>query len=232
MRDFALAPPTVSSLTGGLADSVFETAAQNPTLPLLARRTDPSSGTWEEVTAVEVRDQVVELAKGLIASGISPGHRVAIMARTRYEWTVLSYALWAVGAEIVPIYPTSSRDQVEWILKDSGCVAVVVEDEQAVMTVGSVCGGLPQLRHVWQLDAGALQDLVERGAFVPFTTVDSMRRIVLPDSTAAVTYTSGTTGHPLGCALSHRNLASPCDTLLAGWGHTVIPPGEQQGTVL
>ncbi|MFJ9536175.1 AMP-dependent synthetase/ligase [Streptomyces sp. NPDC101225] len=232
MRDFALAPPTVSSLTGGLADSVFETAAQDPTLPLLARRTDPSSTTWEEVTAVEVRDQVVELAKGLIASGISPGHRVAIMARTRYEWTVLSYALWAVGAEIVPIYPTSSRDQVEWILKDSGCVAVVVEDEQAVMTVGSVCGGLPQLRHVWQLDAGALEDLVERGAFVPFTTVDSMRRIVLPDSTAAVTYTSGTTGHPLGCALSHRNLASPCDTLLAGWGHTVIPPGEQQGTVL
>jgi long-chain acyl-CoA synthetase len=232
MRDFALAPPSVSSLTGGLADSIFETAALNPTLPLLARRTDPSSTTWEEVTAVEVRDQVVDLAKGLIACGISPGHRVAVMARTRYEWTVLSYALWAVGAEIVPIYPTSSRDQVEWILRDAGCVAVVVEDEQAVMTVGSVCGVLPQLRHVWQLDAGALEDLVQRGTYIPLATVESMRRIVLPDSTAAVSYTSGTTGHPLGCALSHRNLASPCDTLLAGWGHTVIPPGETQATVL
>ncbi|WP_416976096.1 AMP-binding protein, partial [Streptomyces sp. 4F14] len=113
-RDLGLAPPTATSLIGGLADSVFETAAINPTLPMLARRPTPSSPVWEEVTAVELRDEVTDIAKGLIASGISPGHRVAIMARTRYEWTVLSYALWAVGAEVVPIYPTASRDQVEW----------------------------------------------------------------------------------------------------------------------
>ena len=232
MRNVALAPPSVAPLSGGLADSIFDTAAVTPTLPLLARRVDPASAPWEEVTAVEVRDEVVDLAKGLIASGISPGHRVAIMARTRYEWTVLSYALWAVGAEVVPIYPTASRDQVEWMLRDSGCVAVVVEDEQAVMTVGSVCGSLSGLRHVWQLDAGALGELAERGRFIPLTTVDSLRRIVLPDSTAAVTYTSGTTGRPLGCALTHRNLASPCDTLLAGWGHTVLPPDGGQASVL
>ncbi|MET9835394.1 AMP-dependent synthetase/ligase [Streptomyces sp. NPDC006385] len=232
MRDLGLAPPTVTTLTGGLADSVFETAALYPTLPMLARRPDPSSATWEEVTAVELRDEVTDVAKGLIAFGISPGHRVAIMARTRYEWTVLSYALWTVGAEVVPIYPTASRDQVAWILRDAECVAVVVEDEQAVMTVGSVCGSLPRLRHVWQLDAGGLDQLVERGAFIPLATVESLRRIVLPDSTAVVSYTSGTSGRPLGCALSHRGLASPCDTLLAGWGHTVIPPGEQQGSVL
>ncbi|MXM66083.1 AMP-binding protein [Streptomyces sp. HUCO-GS316] len=231
MRDFALAPPTVSHLTGGLADSLFETAALDPTRPLLARRPEGSSAEWEEITAVELRDEVADLAKGLIASGISPGNRVAIMARTRYEWTVLSYALWAVGAEIVPVYPTSSRDQVEWILRDAGCVAVVVEDEQAVMTVGSVCATLPRLRHVWQLDAGALDQLVERGRFIPPATVDSLRRIVLPDSTAVIAYTSGTSGHPLGCALSHRGLASPCDVLLEGWGHTAAPPG-QQGAVL
>lgn len=225
MRDFALAPPSASHSTGGLADSVFDMATRNPTLPMIARRTETSG--WEEVTAVELRDEVVDLAKGLIASGISPGHRVAIMARTRYEWTVLSYALWAVGAEVVPIYPTASRDQVEWILRDADCVAVVVEDEQAVMTVGSVCANLPRLRHVWQLDAGALQDLVERGEFIPIATVESLRRIVLPDSTAVVAYTSGTTGHPMGCALSHRGLASPCDTLLAGWGHITAPPGQQ-----
>ncbi|MET9387779.1 AMP-dependent synthetase/ligase [Streptomyces sp. NPDC002928] len=228
MRDFALAPPATPPLTGGLADSVFDTAARNPALPLLARRRDASaSAAWEEVTAVEVRDAVVDLAKGLIASGISPGARVAIMARTRYEWTVLSHALWAVGAEVVPIHPSSSRDQVEWMLRDSGCVGVVVEDEQSVMTVGSVCAGLPMLRHVWQLDAGALEQLVERGEFIPLTTVDSLRRIVLPDSTAVVAYTSGTSGRPMGCALSHRSLASPCDTLLEGWGHTAAPPGEQ-----
>ncbi|MCL6670220.1 MULTISPECIES: AMP-dependent synthetase/ligase [Streptomyces] len=232
MRDVALAPPTVSPLTGGLADSIFDTAALDPTLPLLARRADPASPTWEEVSAVEVRDQVVDLAKGLVASGISPGHRVAIMARTRYEWTVLSHALWTLGAEVVPLYPTSSREQVEWVLRDAGCVAVVVEDEQAVMTVGSVCGALPRLRHVWQLDAGAMDDLVARGRLIPLATVESLRRIVLPDSTAAISYTSGTTGRALGCALSHRNLASACDTLLTGWGHTVIPPGERQASVL
>ncbi|ANS62652.1 long-chain-fatty-acid-CoA ligase [Streptomyces lincolnensis] len=231
MRDVALAPPSTAPLTGGLADSVFETADRSPTLPVLARRRETSPSVWEEVTAVELRDEVVDLAKGLIASGISPGHRVAIMARTRYEWTVLGYALWTVGAEVVPIHPTASRDQVEWFLKDSGCVAVVVEDEQAVMTVGSVCASLPRLRHVWQLDAGALQELVARGEFIPLATVDSLRRIVLPDSTAVIAYTSGTTGHPLGCALSHRGLASPCDTLLAGWRQTTAPPGEQ-GSVL
>lgn len=227
MRDFALAPPAVPSLTGGLADSIFETADRSPALRVLARRPDPASATWEAVTAIELRDQVVDLAKGLIASGISPGQRVAMMARTRYEWTVLAYALWTVGAEVVPIPPASSRDQVEFILRDSGCVGVVVEDEQTVMTVGSVCATLATLRHVWQLDAGALEQLVVRGGDVPLATVDSLRRIVMPDSTAVVAYTSGSSGRPLGCALSHRGLASPCDTLLAGWGHTAARPGEQ-----
>ncbi|WP_037676775.1 long-chain fatty acid--CoA ligase [Streptomyces griseus] len=227
MRDLALAPPAVPPLTGGLADSVFDTADRDPSLPVLARRPHPASTTWQEITAIELRDQVVDLAKGLIASGISPGRRVAVMARTRYEWTVLAYALWAVGAEVVPIPPTSSRDQVEWILRDSGCVGVVVEDEQTVMTVGSVCATLPSLGHVWQLDAGALEQLAARGEDVPLATVDSLRRIVMPDSTAVVAYTSGATGRPLGCALSHRSLASPCDTLLAGWGRTAARPGEQ-----
>ncbi|MET7684997.1 AMP-dependent synthetase/ligase [Streptomyces sp. NPDC005423] len=227
MRDFALAPSVTSSLTGGLADTVFETAEAEPALAVVARRPDPASPAWEEVTAVELRDEVVAVAKGLIASRISPGNRVAIMSRTRYEWTVLSHALWTVGAEVVPIHPTSSREQVEWMLRDAGCVAVVVEDEQGIMTVGTVCAALPLLRHVWQLDAGALDQLTERGTYIPLATVDSLRRIVLPDSTAVIAYTSGTTGDPLGCALSHRNLASPCDTLLAGWGHIAALPGEQ-----
>ncbi|MER6566035.1 AMP-dependent synthetase/ligase [Streptomyces sp. NPDC001093] len=227
MRDVALAPAVAPPLTGGLADSVFDTAELSPTLPVLAHRVDSAATGWQEVTAVELRDEVVDLAKGLIAAGISPGHRVALMSRTRYEWTVFSHALWAVGAEIVPVHPASSRDQVEWILRDAGCVAVVVEDEQGVMTVGTVCAGLPRLRHVWQLDAGAVPELVERGQVVPYTTVESLRRIVLPDATAAVVYTSGTSGRPQGCALSHRSLAYPCDTYLAGWKHTAAPPGEQ-----
>lgn len=232
MRDVALAPAAVPPLTGGLADRVFENAERMPTLPVLARRPDPASGAWEEVTAVELRDEVVDLAKGLVAAGISPGHRVALMARTRYEWTLFAVALWTVGAEVVPIHPTSSRDQVEWILRDAGCVAVVVEDEQGVMTVGTVCALLPRLKHVWQLDAGAPAQLARQGALIPLTTVESLRRIVLPDSTAVIAYTSGTSGRPLGCALSHRSLAYPCDTLLAGWAHTAAPPGEQPSVLV
>ncbi|MGP2441789.1 AMP-dependent synthetase/ligase [Streptomyces sp. JW3] len=231
MRDSAPAPWAASPPTGGLADRLFETAARNPALPLLARRADRGSDGWREVTAVEVRDEVVELAKGLIATGIAPGERVAVMARTRYEWTVLAYALWTVGAEVVPVHPASSRDQVGWMLRDAGCVAVVVEDERCVMTVGSVCASLPALRHVWQLDAGAPAELTARGVDVPAATVDSMRRIVLPEATAVVAYTSGTSGRALGCALSHRALAAPCDVLLEGWGATAAPAGEQ-GSVL
>ncbi|WP_159662436.1 AMP-dependent synthetase/ligase [Streptomyces mexicanus] len=226
MTDVALALPTAPPLTGGLADSVFATAEARPDLPVLARRTGPDGG-WQRVSAAALREEVSALARGLVAAGIAPGHRVAVMARTRYEWTVLSYALWAVGAQVVPVYPSSSRGQVEWILRDAGCVAVVVEDEQGAMTVGSVCAALPRLRHVWQLDAGALEQLVADGAAVPPTTVESLRRIVAPEATAVIAYTSGTGGRALGCALSHRALASPCDTLLAGWGHTAAPPGEQ-----
>lgn len=228
MQTFRTSAPLVAPLvTGGLADSLFETASRDPGLPLVARRPDPAADTWTQVSAVELRDEVVGFAKGFVASGIQPGNRIAIMARTRYEWTVLSLALWTVGAEVVPIYPTSSRDQVQWILGDADCAGVVVEDALGAMTVGSVCAGLPGLRHVWQLDDGSLELLVERGASVPEPTVDSLRRIVLPDSTAVIAYTSGTTGRPKGCALSHRGLASPCDTLLAGWRQTTAPPGVQ-----
>ncbi|GHH85861.1 AMP-dependent synthetase/ligase [Streptomyces capitiformicae] len=227
MSNFGIAPPVARVMAGGLADALFETAHRDPALPQIARRDASAPDTWTQVSAAEVRDEVVDLAKGLVASGIRPGNRVAVMARTRYEWTVLGFALWSVGAEIVPIYPTSSRDQVEWILRDAACVGVVVEDEQGVMTVGSVCAQLPLLRHVWQMDDGSLARLVEAGRDVPDATVDSLRRIVMPDSTAVIAYTSGTTGHPRGCALSHRGLASPCDVLLAGWRHTAAAPGQQ-----
>ncbi|MFI0960306.1 AMP-dependent synthetase/ligase [Streptomyces sp. NPDC021080] len=227
MHQSHLSAPPAAPTQGGLADSLRETALNTPDLPQLARRAEGRSGDWVQVTAAELWDEVVDVARGFVRSGIRPGDRVAIMARTRYEWTVLSYALWSVGAEIVPVYPTSSHEQVAWILQDARCVGVVVEDEQGIMTVGSACATLPFLRHVWQLDAGAMAQLVERGRTIPATAVDSLRRIVLADSTAIVAYTSGTTGQPKGCALSHRSLASPCDTLLEGWRQTAAPPGTQ-----
>ncbi|WP_320785215.1 AMP-dependent synthetase/ligase [Streptomyces sp. CRN 30] len=225
MQPFSTAPPATPP-TGSLAGALFDRAGREPGLPMIARRPD-GAGPWTRLSAAEVRAEVTGLAKGLVTSGIRPGSRIAIMARTRYEWTLFSLALWTVGAEVVPVHPTSSRDQVEWILGDARCVGVVVEDEQGAMTVGSVCGRLPRLRHVWQLDDGAAARLTEGGALLPDTAVDSLRRIVPPDSTAVIAYTSGTGGRPKGCVLTHRNLADPCDTLLAGWGHTAAPPGVQ-----
>lgn len=227
MQSFRTAPTPTDSFpfAGGLADSLYETASRDPALPLIARPSD--DGSWTEMTAAEVRDEVSALAKGLVASGIRPGNRIAVMSRTRHEWTLLSLALWAVGGEVVPVHPTSSREQVEWILRDAECVGVVVEDEQGAMTVGSVCAGLTRLQHVWQLDDGSLDRLRQHGAEVSETTVDSLRRIVMPDSTAVIAYTSGTTGYAKGCALSHRSIASPIDTMLEGWRHTTAPPGVQ-----
>lgn len=228
LRDFSL-PPLVETLaTGSLADSVFEVAERTPELLQLSRRTGgPGGDEWVPVTASRFRDEVVGLAKGLLAEGIRLGERVAVMSRTRYEWTLFSYALWSIGAEVVPVYPTSSADQVRWILSNTQVVAIVVEHEDHAMTVGAACDGLPLLRAMWQLDSGCVERLTERGRHVPETVVHRHRRAVGPRSVAAITYTSGTTGQPRGCVITHANLAVECDTLYTGWKDILAEPGEQ-----
>ena len=213
MREYsvpALAPPL---RTGGLADSVFAVAAEDPGLVQLSRRTE--DGSWQDVTALQFRDQVVAIAKGLLHQGIRFGDRVALMSRTRYEWTLLDYALWTIGAQPVPVYPTSSAEQLRWILADSQAVACVVEHEDHAMTVGSVCDALPNLRSIWQLDSGALRALALAGRGVDDELVHRHREAVSPESVATVIYTSGTTGRPKGCVLSHGNFAAETDNLVA-----------------
>ncbi|WP_314173421.1 AMP-dependent synthetase/ligase [Streptomyces winkii] len=229
MRDYSL-PPLVEPLrSGGLADSVYELAAREPGLPQLARREsqDGSSGPWREMTAAAFATQVLKLAKGLLAEGVRFGDRVAVMTRTRHEWTLFSYALWSLGVQVVPLYPASSAEQLRWVLGDSGACAVIVEHEDHAMTVGSVVEGLPQLRHIWQLDAGCVGWLTASGRGVEDNDVHRQRWAVTPEMTAAIVYTSGTTGRPRGCVITHRNLASECDTILAGWGRLMGEPGQQ-----
>jgi long-chain acyl-CoA synthetase len=228
LRDFSL-PPLVETLaTGSLADSVYDVAERDPQLLQLSRRSSaPGGDEWLPVTASEFRDEVMGLAKGLLAEGIQLGERVAVMARTRYEWTLFSYALWSIGAQIVPVYPTSSAEQVRWILSNAQVVAIVVEHEDQAMTVGAACDGLTQLRAMWQFDSGCVQRLTERGAQVPDSMVHRHRRAVGPRSAAAITYTSGTTGRPRGCVITHANLAAECDTLYAGWKHILVEQDEQ-----
>ncbi|MGW4563984.1 AMP-dependent synthetase/ligase [Streptomyces sp. NPDC004561] len=228
MRDFSL-PPLVATLPkGGLADSVFDVAEHDPKLEQLARRdSEPDSDEWVPVTAAEFRDEVMGLAKGLLAAGIRFGERVAVMSRTRYEWTQLCYALWSIGATVVPVYPTSSADQVRWILSNAQVAAIVVEHEEHAMTVGAACDGTP-LRSIWQLDADCVGQLTAWGRDIQDAEVDRHRRAVIPESVATIAYTSGTTGlHPRGCVITHANLAAECDTLYEGWKGIISEPGEQ-----
>ncbi|MGP3948929.1 AMP-dependent synthetase/ligase [Streptomyces sp. 7N604] len=226
MRELGL-PPLVEPLkSGGLADAVYENADRSPALPQFSRREDPASPEWTPVTAAAFRQEVLDVAKGLVAEGIRFGDRVALMSRTRYEWTLFSFAVWSIGAQLVPVYPTSSSEQVHWILYDSKAAAIVVEHEDHVMTVGAVCDGLP-LRRIWQLNAGCVRELTEQGRGVPDALVLGRRASVRPQLAAAITYTSGTTGRPKGCVITHSNLAIDCDTLLAGWSSLLAEPGEQ-----
>ncbi|MBW1600528.1 long-chain fatty acid--CoA ligase [Streptomyces sp. JJ66] len=231
MRDFTVPAVVTAVPVGGLADSVFERAERQPGLPVLARK--DAAGRWQDVSALAFRDQVLAVAKGLLAEGVRFGDRVALMCRTRYEWTLLDLALWSVGAQPVPVYPTSSAEQVWWILHDAGVSAVVVESEDHAMTVGSVIGRLPLLRRLWQIDAGAEAHLVAAGAHLADSVVHRHRMALTPDTPATVLYTSGTTGRPKGCVLTHGNFMAECDTMLARYERVIRPrPAEQPTTLL
>ncbi|MBP2067364.1 AMP-dependent synthetase/ligase [Streptomyces iranensis] len=212
---------------GGLADSVYELADREPDRVQFARRDAADRDQWTPVTTAAFRDEVLALAKGLLAEGVQFGDRVALMARTRYEWTLFSYALWSVGAQVVTVYPTSSAEQVGWILAQTRAVAVVVEGEDDAMTVGAVCDALPALRSIWQMDQGCVTELWRRGAGVHDELVTERRWLVEPRCTAVICYTSGTTGRPLGCMITHANLAAECDTVFAGWSGLFAEPGQQ-----
>ncbi|MFH9466243.1 AMP-dependent synthetase/ligase [Streptomyces clavifer] len=216
---------------GGLADTVFDYAEDDPHRITLGRK--DADGQWHDVTAVAFRDEVLALAKGLIAQGVRFGDRVGLMSRTRYEWTLFDFALWTVGAQSVPVYPTSSAEQVLWMLHDAEVAAVVVEHEDHAMTIGSVIDRLPNLKRLWQLDADAVTELVEAGAQIDDEVVHRHRRAVTPDSVATLIYTSGTTGRPKGCVITHANFMFEADTMVARWAPVFRSrPGDETATLL
>jgi long-chain acyl-CoA synthetase len=186
----------------GLADVVFSRAAADPDEVMLRRRT--ADGDWQDVTSAAFRDQVSALAKGLIAAGIEPGDRVALMSRTRYEWTVADYAIWAAGAVSVPVYETSSAEQVQWIIGDSGARAAFAETDGNAQTIAGVRDRLPELGPLWRIDD--LESLIGAGAGVTDDQLRQHRVSRRAADLATIIYTSGTTGRPKGCELTHRNL--------------------------
>ena len=162
-------------------------------------------GQWRDVTWKQFGDQVAGVAKGLIASGIGAGDRVALQARTRYEWTVCDFAIWTAGAVTVPVYETSSADQVAWILSDSGATAAIVEKPEHAEAMESVRDQAPDLGPVWVMDDDAVGTLSAAGKDVADSELEARRATLKADSLATLIYTSGTTGRPKGCELTHAN---------------------------
>ncbi|MEV6006517.1 AMP-dependent synthetase/ligase [Streptomyces sp. NPDC051976] len=231
MREFTVPLLATSPQAGGLADAVFSNALQAPDQVALSHAL--ADGEWRDVTAAEFRDQVLAVAKGLLAEGVRFGDRVAIMSRTRYEWTLLDFAIWAIGAQSVPIYPTSSSEQVRWMLHDSGAVAAIVEHEDHAMTIGAAVDELPHLTRLWQLDADCVEELAQAGSLIADEVVERHRLAVTPDATATVIYTSGTTGRPKGCVLSHANFMAEADNVVARWEPVFTnKQGEEPSTLL
>ncbi|CAM5265549.1 Long-chain-fatty-acid--CoA ligase FadD15 [Streptomyces alboniger] len=172
-------PPIAPPVThGSLADLPFDNADAAPEHRVLSRRTE--DGNWEHVTAAQFAEQVLALAKGMIAEGLTPGDRIAVMARTIYEWTLLDFAAWAAGLVTVPIYPTSSVFQTRWILQDSGAVALVTEHASQAAALGPELNRLPDLSHMWIIEKGHLERLAELGQPVPDQEVDVRRGMLGP----------------------------------------------------
>ncbi|MBY8857410.1 long-chain fatty acid--CoA ligase [Nocardia sp. CA2R105] len=197
---------------GNLTDLIERNVERFPDLAVISRKVD---GRWQDVTAVEFLTEVAAVAKGLIANGIQLGDRVAIISRTRYEWTLLDFAIWCAGAVTVPVYETSSAEQVRWIVSDSGAVAIFTEADRHTTVVDGLRDQLPKLTHIWQIDAGAIATLTQDGSGVTDATVLDRRKAVTADALATIVYTSGTTGRPKGCQLTHRNFLAELGNITA-----------------
>ncbi len=213
MREFTVPVEYTVPHAANLTDPVWRNADEAPASVAISRRLD---GAWREVTAAAFRDDVVAVAKGLVAAGIQPGDRVGLMARTCYEWTLVDYALWAAGAITVPIYETSSAEQARWILGDSGAAACVVGSAAHTALVEGLRGEMDGLGPVWEIDAGGVDALRAGGCEVPDGEIAARRTALRADDVATIIYTSGTTGRPKGCVLTHRNLLFDVGNSLPG----------------
>jgi long-chain acyl-CoA synthetase len=209
-----------------LTDAVVGNAAEHPNRVVFDRKID---GTWQPVTAQQFADEVSAVAAGLIASGIEAGERVCIMSSTRYEWTLLDYAIWTAGAVPVPIYETSSAEQVQWIVSDSGAVAIFVESSAHRGSYDEVSASLSAVRQVWSIDDGAIEELLTAGKGIREDEIEQRRRTLAPASLATIIYTSGTTGRPKGCELTHHNFLFDATSTTEGLEDLF---GKDQSTLL
>ncbi|WP_137876221.1 long-chain fatty acid--CoA ligase [Rhodococcus sp. Q] len=223
MREYATAPNFTIGDDDAIVRTVYRHAQQTPDLVLFSR---PDGDVWVDVTAAEFADLVTGVAKGLIQGGVQSGDRVILMSSTRFEWTLLDFAIWAVGAVSVPVYDSSSADQVRWIVDDSGANVAIVEKPSQVGSFEST--GV----RVLQIDDAAIDTLLASGTDLDDAAVEQRMSALRADDLASLVYTSGTTGRPKGCELTHRNFLSEVRGILAASIGEVAQPGNRMLTFL
>lgn len=206
-----------------ISDLLVERVRTTPDRPLFAV---PENGGWRDISASDFQSAVIALAKGFVAAGIQPGEKVGFLARTTYEWSLVDFALFYAGAVMVPIYETSSPAQIQWILEDSGAIALLVESPEHFARVDEVRGDLPLLREVWQLHLGAIDTLTAQGASVADEEIERLRSIAVGSDIATLIYTSGSTGRPKGCVLTHSNFVELARNSAKALDEVVQTPGS------
>ena len=206
-----------------ISDLLVERVKATPDRALFAV---PENGGWRDISASDFQSAVIALAKGFVAAGIQPGEKVGFLARTTYEWSLVDFALFYAGAVMVPIYETSSPAQIQWILEDSGAIALIVESPEHFARVDEVRGDLPLLREVWQLHLGAIDTLTAQGASVTDEEIERLRSIAVSSDIATLIYTSGSTGRPKGCVLTHSNFVELARNSAKALDEVVQTPGS------
>ncbi len=211
MRDYTSPAPAEPGTESNLTDALLGQAVARPHAVGFSRRV---GDRWEDITYRDFLAEATAVAKGLAAAGVAEGERVALISRTRYEWTLFDFAIWMAGAVPVPIYETSSAEQVQWILSDSGAVGVVVESAEHAALVESVRADVPSVVNVWSIDGGAVDALAEAGSGISDEEIERRRQTLTHDSLATIIYTSGTTGRPKGCELTHGNFLAEAHSVV------------------
>lgn len=189
-----------------VTDLLLTRVRKDPSHPLFSRLN--ADGSWRNVSSQEFLDEVIALAKGLIAAGIKPGDAIAVMSRTRYEWPMIDFAIWYCGAVSVPIYETSSPVQIEWILQDSDAIAFFVENDEHLARYNKVSA--PKVKQVWRIDSEDFTKLHQSGEGIADAVLESARSNAELKDLATIVYTSGTTGNPKGCELTHKSFVDHC----------------------
>lgn len=213
MREYSTPQTITIPTSGNLTDDVVRNAEQAPDEAQFSRSDD--AGGWYDVSCAQFLADVSAVAKGLMAAGVEAGDRVAVISRTRYEWTLFDYAIWFAGAATVPIYESSSEEQIRWILSDSGARAIVVEDRGHADRVRPSRADLPELEYLWTIDGDAVAELTGLGSGVSDKELEARRTTAGPGDLATLIYTSGTTGRPKGCMLTHGNFQTELTTAVA-----------------